>query len=106
MSILATFLVAAAVTYALRSGVTVIGRPVPEGIDRIAGLVTPAILASMVSSSLLLHGPGRDIEFPSPAVVAAVVCAFVVVRLRRNVALGLAAGFPAFWLGSLLGVAW
>lgn len=105
MTIVATFLVAAVVTYALRSSVTVIGRPVPDRLDRIAGFVTPAILASMVASAVVLSGPERQVAVPSPAVVAAVVCTFVVAKQRRNVAMGLAVGLPAFWLGSLLGLA-
>ena len=103
--ILGTFLVAATVTYALRSSVTVIGRPVPDWVDRIAGLVTPAILASMVSSGLLLQGPERQVGLPSPAVVAALACTFLVARQRQNVAMGLAVGLPAYWLGTLLGLA-
>jgi branched-subunit amino acid transport protein len=106
VTILASFLVAAIVTYALRSCVTVIDRPVPDRLDRIGGLVTPAILGAMVASSLLLNGPERQVGWPSPAVAAAVVASFITTRLRRNVALGLAVGFPVFWLGSLLGVAW
>jgi branched-subunit amino acid transport protein len=105
MIIVATFLVAALVTYALRSSVTLVGRPVPAWLDRIAGFVTPAILASMVASSLFLHGPDRQIELPSPAVAAALVCTFVVARRQRNVAMGLAVGLPAFWIGTLVGLA-
>ena len=104
MIVVATFLVAAFVTYALRSSVTVIGRPVPDWLDRIAGSVTPAILASMVASGLFLHGPDRHAELPSPAVIAAAVCTFVVTRRQHNVAMGLAVGLPAFWLGTLLGL--
>lgn len=105
MTILATFVVAATVTYALRSSVTVVGRPVPGWLDRVAGLVTPAILASMVASSLFLHGPDREMEVASPAVLAAVACTFVVARRRGNVTAGLAVGLPAFWLGTALGLA-
>jgi branched-subunit amino acid transport protein len=105
MIVIVTFALAAAVTYALRSSVTVIGRPVPGWLDRIAGLVTPAILASMVASGLLLRGQDRHLEVPSPAVIAAIVAAFVIARRRRNVGLALAVGLPVFWLGSLVGLA-
>ena len=100
--IIVTFLVAAAVTFSLRSCVTVIGRPVPAWLDRISGLVTPAILASMVAAGVLVAGAERRVELPSPAVVAALACMFVVTRRRNNVVTGLAVALPVFWLLSNL----
>lgn len=103
--IVVAFLVATVVTYSLRSAVTVIGRPVPPRLDRVAGLVTPAILASMVASSLIVGGVDHGVDVPSPAVIAAVVATFVVTRRRGSVIGGLVCGASAYWLGVLVGLA-
>ena len=103
--IVATFLVATLVTYGLRSGVTVIGRPVPGWLDRVAGLVTPAILASMVASGVLVSGADNRVHVPSPAVIAAVGVTFAVTRRRGTVIAGLACGTATYWIGNVVGLA-
>ncbi|MEZ5092844.1 AzlD domain-containing protein [Nocardioides sp.] len=92
MMVLLTFTLAAVVTFALRAWMTVAGGRLVESerFAELTALVTPAVLAAMIASALLLgHGHATT---PAVASVAAVVAAFAVVRRTGNVGLGLALG--------------
>lgn len=63
-------------------------------------IVGPAVLAAVVASALFVSGTER--VSPSPAQLAAVATALVVVRWRGNVGWALLAGFPVYWVGTAL----
>ncbi len=68
----------------------------------LTALVTPAVLAAMIASALLL-GHGHGSALPMSAVVA-VLAAFAVVRRTGNVALGLVLGLVVNALVPALGI--
>lgn len=101
MTAIAAFVVAAAVTYVLRSSMTVAGTRVAQSprLISMTALVTPAVLASMIAAALF-GGHGHTTT-PAVAEVAAVVAAFVMARRTGNFGLALAVGMPVYWLASL-----
>lgn len=95
MTVLLTFALAAAVTFALRAWMTVAGGRLVESerFTEVTALVTPAVLAVMVASALFLgHG---EAAAPTVAAATAVLVAFLAVRRTGNLVLGLAAGLVA-----------
>ena len=85
-------------TYAFRASLVVaVDRyGAPGWLDQLLAVVTPAVLAAMAASSLLLrHG---EPAWPALIDVLAVAAAVIVVRRTRNVGLGLAVGLPLAWL--------
>jgi branched-subunit amino acid transport protein len=92
MTALLAFVLAALVTWLLRSWMTLAGDRVVES-DRFAeltSLVTPAVLSAMVASAVLLvHG---ELATPRIGAIAAVGVAFLAVRRTGNVGLGLVLG--------------
>ncbi|MEQ6901395.1 AzlD domain-containing protein [Nocardioides sp. YIM 152588] len=104
MTVLLTFALAAAATYLLRVWMTVAGGRLADS-DRLAALsalVTPAVLAGMVASGVLLvHGSP---SVPQVGAVLAVAAAFVVVRRTGNVGIGLVAGLLVNGLVVLVGI--
>ena len=98
MIALATFAVAAAVTYGLRSSMVVAGDRLlgSDRLQTVIGLTSPAVLAAMVASALFAHG-GR-VALPALAEVGAVAAAVIAVRRTGNVSTALAAGLPTFWV--------
>ncbi|HEY3485770.1 MAG TPA: AzlD domain-containing protein [Ilumatobacteraceae bacterium] len=89
-------------TYAFRASLVVavdrFGAPV--WLDQLLAVVTPAVLAAMATSSLLLHH--GEPAWPALVDVLVVAAAVVVVRRTRNVGLGLAVGLPLAWLLALV----
>jgi branched-subunit amino acid transport protein len=104
MTTLAAFGIAAAITYLLRSSMTLAGDQLLASprVEGAIGLVSPAVLSAMVASALLLEG--GHLAAPDPVEVAAVACAVVAVRRTGNVSMALAVGLPVCWLGSLVGI--
>lgn len=105
MTVYLTFVGAAAVTFLLRSTMTwMTPSGVPSdrlGVNSWIVLVTPAVLAAMVASALLVdHGA---LARPDGAEILAVGAAVVAVRRTRNVSMALFVGLPVFWLIGLLG---
>lgn len=103
MSIILAFVAAAVVTYLLRSSMSIIGVGRSAAIQRGITLVTPAVLAAMIASSLFVHH--GDVAIPALPEVVAVVASAAVARRTGNVGLGLAAGLPVYWLGVFFGLA-
>lgn len=100
MSVAFAFVAAAAVTFALRSSMTLLGAERSASAQSVIAFVTPAVLGAMVAGGVLLdHG---QLRAPVPAELAAVGVALVVARRTGNVSLALAAGLPAFWAASAL----
>ncbi|GAA1478709.1 hypothetical protein GCM10009623_31550 [Nocardioides aestuarii] len=95
MTVVLTFVLAAAVTFAMRAWMTVAGGRLVESerFAELTRLVTPAVLAVMVSSALLLGHDGA--ARPSVAAVVAVLVAFLTVRRTGNLVLGLVVGLVA-----------
>lgn len=104
MTALVTFALAAAVTFLLRSSMMLVGHRWAES-ERLAdltALVTPAVLAAMIASSLVLvHGHRAA---PHPGAVLAVVVAWLAVRRTGNLGVGLALGLGVNALLLLAGV--
>ena len=97
MTAVLAFSLAAAVTFLLRSSMTLTGAAAdaPPPAAWIA-LVTPAVLTAMVASALLLdHG---ELVRPQIADLLAILAAIVAVRRTGNVSVALAVGLPVFWL--------
>lgn len=91
------FVVAAVVTYALRSSMTLAGGRIVRS-DRITDftkLVTPAVLAVMIAGALATNH-GRSAS-PEISELAAVGTAFVVTRKVGNFGVALAAGVAIYW---------
>jgi len=98
------FTLAAAVTWLLRSWMTLAGGRLVESekFAELTSLVTPAVLAAMVASAVLLvHG---ELATPRVGSVAAVLVAFLTVRRTGNVGLGLALGLAVHAVGVFAGV--
>lgn len=103
MTIVLAFVIAAAVTFALRGSMSFVGALRATALQSGIALVTPAVLAAMVASALFVdHG---HVTRPPLAEVAATGCALVVARRSGNVGLALAAGLPVYWIVSALGAA-
>lgn len=101
MTILLAFLTAAVVTWVLRSSMTLASSVRSTSLESVIALVAPAVLGAMVVSGLLVeHG---QVSLPRLGEIAAVGSAIVVVRRTGNVASGLAAGLPAYWVASAIG---
>lgn len=102
MIAITAFALAAVATYALRSCMTLSGFRISESptAARAIGLVSPAVLAAIVVSSLLLDS-GQLIR-PDLAELLAAAAALGLVHRTGNVSLALFAGLPVFWVASLL----
>jgi len=94
----------AAGTYGLRvSMFMILGRwSLPAWTERPMALIGPAAVAALVAS-LVLTSQGR-VSLPAPAVIVALVAGFVATRRSGNVMHAFAAGLPAFWLITALGL--
>jgi len=105
MNIIVVFAIAALATYLLRSFVVLAGDRVAQspGLESVIGLVSPAVLACIVASALLVHD--RAVDAPDPADAAAVLGALVVVRRTGSVAAALFVGLPIYWVGAWIGLA-
>lgn len=105
MNTMTVFALAAIATYVLRSLVILAGDRVAQSpaLESVIGLVSPAVLAAIVASALLVHG--GSVAVPDPAGLAAVLGALVAVRRTGNVAAALFIGLPIYWLGALVGLA-
>lgn len=91
-------------TYGLRvSMFLILGRwDLPAWTERPMALIGPAAVAALVASLVLSSG-GR-VSIPSAPVVAALATGFLATRRSGNVMHAFAAGLPAFWLATLLGL--
>ncbi len=105
MNTITVFAIAALATYLLRSFVVLAGDRVAQSraLESVIGLVSPAVLAAIVASSLLVHD--GSVAAPDPAGLTAAVGALVAVRRTGNVAAALFIGLPIYWLGALVGLA-
>ncbi|TIC88888.1 hypothetical protein E8D34_04355 [Nocardioides sp. GY 10113] len=104
-TVLVTFALAALVTYLLRVWMTVAGGRLVESerFLELTSLVTPAVLAAMIASGVVLvHG---EPTLPPVGAVVAVAVAFAVVRRTRNVGIGLVAGLAVNGLALFVGLA-
>ncbi|MCB0995352.1 MAG: AzlD domain-containing protein [Acidimicrobiales bacterium] len=101
MTTVLAFSIAALVTFALRSSMTLAGARRAAALQTGIGLVTPAVLAAMVATALFVdHGA---VAAPPVAELAAVGTALVVARRKNNASVALAAGLPVYWALSALG---
>jgi len=102
MSVIVAFSAAALVTYALRSFMTLWGRHFTdsERFSAAVALVSPAVLAAIVGSAVLLQD--HQLQRPEVTEFAAVVAALGAVRRTGNVGAALFVGLPIYWIGSLL----
>lgn len=91
-------------TYGLRvSMFMILGRwDLPAWTERPMALIGPAAVAALVAS-LVLTSQGR-ISLPAPPVIVALVAGFVATRRSGNVMHAFAAGLPAFWLVTAIGL--
>lgn len=104
MTVVLTFSLAAVVTFALRSWMTVAGGRLVESprFAELTALVTPAVLAAMIASGLLLtHGRA---SVPAAGALLAVLAAFWTVRRSGNVAVGLVVGLAVHALALAVGL--
>jgi branched-subunit amino acid transport protein len=99
------FTLAAAITYLLRSSMTIAGDRFTRSahLKSITALVTPAVLASMIVSAMVVHH--GEVTAPPLLEIAAISSAFAVARRTGNFGLALAVGLPVYWLGGLAGMA-
>ncbi len=90
-------------TYLLRIAVSVSGRGAGGSawIERHISLVSPAILAAIVASAVLLSD--GQINPPNIVVIAAIGCGAYAVHRTGNIAASLAVGLPIYWIGALAG---
>ena len=95
MSPLATFVIAAVGTYAIRATMLVVlaGRPLPSALTAPVGLIGPAALGALTVGAMASRGHLADLSTASATVVA-----FAVVRRTRRATHGLLAGFLVVWL--------
>ncbi len=105
MSPLVIFGVAAIATYCLRIALIV-------GEEKLAGmqwlhqavtLVSPAVLAAIVASNVLVSN--GELAMPSLVVVVVVASGAYGVHRTGNVAVALATGLPVYWLAAAAGLA-
>lgn len=91
-------------TYGLRvSMFMILGRwNLPAWTEQPMTLIGPAAVAALVAS-LVLTSKGA-VTLPAPPVVIALVAGFVATRRSGNVMHAFAAGLPAFWLVTALGL--
>jgi branched-subunit amino acid transport protein len=104
MTTMMIFILGGIGTYALRSVMIVNGGRI-AGSDWLEGnisLVSPAVLAAIVASSLLVTS--GSIELPNPVVLVAMAGAMFAVRRTGNVSAALAVGLPIYWLGAAAGL--
>jgi len=103
MTAILAFSFAAAITYFMRSSVTLAGAAASAPrIGPWLALVSPAVLMALVASSLVLdHG---TVVVPHGGETLAIVLAAVAVRVSGNVSMALAVGLPVYWLTSALGL--
>lgn len=97
MTIIISFAVAAAVTYALRSSMMIAGDRVisSTAVESAVGLVSPAVMTAIIASTLVLdHG---QVALPDSASVVSVGAAIVAVRRTGNVSTALVVGLPIYW---------
>jgi branched-subunit amino acid transport protein len=97
------FVVAAAITYGLRSCMTLAGERLSTS-SRLAsavGLVSPAVLTAFVVSALVFDR--GHLSQPGVVETMAVGSALLAVRRTGNVSMALAIGLPVYWLGALAG---
>lgn len=102
MTAVVAFGLAAVATYLLRSCMTVWGKRFTESarLGAAITLVSPAVLAGIVVSSLLLQdGQIKQLRLVE---LVAVVAAVVAVRRTNNVSAALFVGLPVYWAGSFL----
>ena len=98
------FFVAAAVTYALRSSMTVVGDRLVRSprLTVVAALVTPAVLAAMIAGALATEH-GRVVA-PSATAIASVGATFATARRGGNFGLALAVGMGVYWVIGIAGL--
>lgn len=98
MTAVAIFAVAGMITYLLRCSMLVFGDRLTSSTiaESAIGLVSPAVLAAIIASALLLeHG---EIARPDLAGLLSVAGAVVAVRRTSNVGMALAVGLPIYWV--------
>ena len=92
MTIIVAFVVAAAVTFAMRSSMSLVGVHRSSDLKTAVAAITPQVLAAMVASALFVrHG---DLHLPTIAEVVTLGTAFAIARKTGNVGLALAVGLP------------
>ncbi len=104
MTTFAAFGIAAAITYLLRSSMTLVGDRLLSSttVATAIALVSPAVLSAMVVSALVLdHG-----RLSPPVLIETLAVAAAVLAVRRtgNVSMALAVGLPVYWIGTLAGL--
>lgn len=103
MTAILAFSLAAAVTYLMRSSVTLAGAAASAPrIGPWIALVSPAVLMALVASSLFLDHGSQGLPHPGEAI--AITFAVIAVRMSGNVSMALAVGLPAFWLAAVAGL--
>lgn len=97
MNAIAIFAVAGMITFVLRSSMVLFGDRLNSSaiVESAIGLVSPAVLAAIIASALLLDR-GHVVQ-PDIAGILAVAGAVVAVRRTSNVSLALAVGLPIYW---------
>lgn len=98
------FVLAAAITYALRGSMTVAGDRLVRSkhLTTITALVTPAVLAAMVTGALAVdHG---RVAAPGVTEIVAVCAAFAAARRIGNFGLSLLVGMVMYWAGWAAGL--
>lgn len=103
MTAITIFIVAGSATYLLRSSMVMFGDRLTSSTiaESVIGRVTPAVLAAIIASALLLdHG---EVARPELAGLVAVAGAVVAVRRTSNVGMALIVGLPTYWIVSAVG---
>lgn len=103
MSPILIFIIGGLGTALIRSSFVLIdGRSaVTVWIESNLGLIGSAVLAAIVTSSLV--GRGEAVGLPGLDEMVAVIAALLIVRRTQNVVLALAVGLPVYWVCTLVG---
>ena len=104
MSTLMIFVLGGLGTYALRS-LMILGEGRIGGagwLEANISLVSPAVLAAIVASSLFVAQGA--VQLPNLVTVVAVAAAMFAVHRTGNVSAALAVGLPIYWIGAATGL--
>lgn len=102
MTAVLAFTIAAAVTFLLRSSMTLVGVTAASSRVRAqVALVSPAVLTAMIASALFLDHD--QFVWPPAGEALAIGSAALAVSRTGNVAVAMAVGLPVYWLGGAFG---
>lgn len=104
MTAVLAFSLAGAVTFGLRSSMTIVERSATSPrLGSWIALVSPAVLTAIIASALLVDHD--EIVWPRIGETLAIASAVCAVRKTGNMSLALAVGLPVYWLAGALGMA-